>query len=213
MQRLDAPVHDLREAREVGDRADLDAGRLRARRRCRRSRPARSPSSRSPRANSTIPRLVRDRQQRPPDPHLARRRGRPSVCAVIGSAPSCAPREDSDELQQHAARVVRVEAHRPAREQAHRLGQQLVLERRGSASRAPRRASVASGSSIARCRMIGPVSTPSSTKWTVTPNTRTPYSSACSTASTPGKAGSSAGCTLITASGKRARKAGVSSCM
>ena len=35
-------------------------------------------------------------------------------------------------------------------------------------------ASVAAGRSIARCRMIGPVSTPSSTKWTVTPKTLTP---------------------------------------
>jgi len=34
--------------------------------------------------------------------------------------------------------------------------------------------STASGSSIARCAMTGPVSTPSSTKWTVTPNTFTP---------------------------------------
>ena len=70
--------------------------------------------------------------------------------------------------------------------------------RAGAAPRARRRRRAASGSSIARCRMIGPVSTPSSTKWTVTPKTFTPYSSACSIARTPGKAGSSAGWTLMT---------------
>ena len=45
------------------------------------------------------------------------------------------------------------------------------------------------GSSNASCMMIGPESTPSSTKCTVTPVTRTPYSSACSIDRTPGKGG------------------------
>ena len=46
-----------------------------------------------------------------------------------------------------------------------------------------------SGTGIGRWRMIGPVSTPSSTKWTVTPVTRTPCSSACSDRVQPGKRG------------------------
>ena len=46
---------------------------------------------------------------------------------------------------------------------------------------------VAPGSSTAAWRMIGPVSTPSSTKWTVTPKTFTPYSSACSIARDAGE--------------------------
>ena len=58
-------------------------------------------------------------------------------------------------------------------DQRDRLGQQLVLER-PQAPRGPRPGRVASGSSTARCRMIGPVSTPSSTRWTVTPKTLTP---------------------------------------
>ena len=57
--------------------------------------------------------------------------------------------------------------------------------------------------------MIGPLSTPSSTKWTVTPTTFTPYSSACSIAPTPGNAGSSAGCTLMIRPAKRRMKPGV----
>src|SRR5713101_307495 len=45
----------------------------------------------------------------------------------------------------------------------------------------------------AACRMIGPVSTPSVTKWTVHPDTLTPQSSACCWAFSPGNDGRSAG--------------------
>ena len=55
VQRLDAPVHDLREAREVLDRADLEPGLAQRRARCRRwrrarrrARPARARSRRCP---------------------------------------------------------------------------------------------------------------------------------------------------------------------
>src|SRR5262249_19105104 len=50
--------------------------------------------------------------------------------------------------------------------------------------------------STASWRTIGPVSVPSSTRWTVTPVTRTPYESASPTAWVPGNEGRSAGCTL-----------------
>ena len=61
--------------------------------------------------------------------------------------------------------------------------------------------------------MIGPLSTPSSTKWTVTPATFTPCSSACSMAPRPGKAGSSAGWTFTIRPAKRRMNPGVSSSM
>ena len=69
------------------------------------------------------------------------------------------------------------------------------------------------GTGTSRCRIAGPVSTPSSTKWTVTPVTSTPASSACPIASRPGKAGSRAGWTLTMRLRKRATKAASSSCM
>ncbi len=56
--------------------------------------------------------------------------------------------------------------------------------------------------------MIGPESTPSSTKWTVTPVTRAPWSSACRTASSPGNDGSSAGCTFTIRLRNRSTNAG-----
>ena len=55
------------------------------------------------------------------------------------------------------------------------------------------------------CASTGPVSTPSSTRWTVAPVSATPAASASSTACAPGKSGSSDGWTLTTAPGKRSR--------
>src|SRR5205085_10094385 len=49
-----------------------------------------------------------------------------------------------------------------------------------------------------RCRRIGPLSTPSSTRWTVTPVISTPAASASSIGRTPGNSGSSDGWTLTT---------------
>ena len=68
--------------------------------------------------------------------------------------------------------MARVELHGAAGDQRDRLAQQVVLER-AQASRTSA-ASVAPGSSTARWAMIRPVSTPSSTKCTVTPKTFTP---------------------------------------
>src|SRR5690606_15334404 len=63
------------------------------------------------------------------------------------------------------------------------------------------------------CAMIGPVSTPVSTKCTVDPVTLPPIASASATACMPGNAGSNAGCVLITRFGKVSRNAGPSSFM
>ena len=68
---------------------------------------------------------------------------------------------------------------RPAREEAHRLGHQLALERlhaRARASRACRRRAPA----LLRCSMIGPWSYSSSTKCTVAPVSFTPAASTAS---------------------------------
>src|SRR3954465_15589515 len=56
--------------------------------------------------------------------------------------------------------------------------------------------------------MTSPESRPSSTKWTVTPVQRAPYSSASATAVAPGKAGRSAGGVLTIRRGKRSRRGG-----
>ena len=57
VQRLDAAVHDLGEAGEVVDRADLEAGARRAPRAVPPVETSSTPSSARPRAKSTIPRL------------------------------------------------------------------------------------------------------------------------------------------------------------
>ncbi len=61
--------------------------------------------------------------------------------------------------------------------------------------------------------MIGPVSTPSSRKWTVHPENRTPYRSACAGPWVPGKEGSSAGWMLRIRCGNARRKTGVTTRM
>ena len=78
---------------------------------------------------------------------------------------------------------------------------------RGSSSSSASR-SRSGGTGTGRWRMIGPESTPSSTKCTVTPVIRTPCSSAWPIASRPGNEGSSAGWTLITRPGEAATNAG-----
>jgi hypothetical protein len=72
---------------------------------------------------------------------------------------------------------------------------------------------LASGTGTWRWRIGGPVSTPSSTKCTVTPLVSTPASSACPIASSPAKAGTRAGWTLTTRLRKRATKLSLSNCM
>src|SRR6266542_337793 len=74
--------------------------------------------------------------------------------------------------------------------------------------------SVSRGSSgTASCTMTGPLSSRSSTRWTVTPVASTPAASASSIACAPGNFGSSDGCTLTMRSGKRVRNGAVSRCM
>ena len=116
------------------------------------------------------PGLVGDRQQRPRDLDLARGDRWPNSDA--GSVP-CSIAGSTLPLDEHAPRVGRIEPDRAAGDQPDRLGQQLVLDR-VQALEHLRRRRAASGSSIARWRITGPVSTPSSTKCTVTPNTLTP---------------------------------------
>ena len=160
VQRLDAPAHDLREAREVVDRADLEPGRLAARWAVPPVETSSTPSSASPRAKSTIPVLSETESS-------ARRTRTSPGCGLHRRA------DDSSRTRSARGAGWRVEADGAAGDQPHRLGQQLVLDR---AQRVADLVGVGapSGSSTARCRMIGPVSTPSSTKWTVTPKTLTP---------------------------------------
>ena len=69
-----------------------------------------------------------------------------------------------------------------------------LQDARGQGLRGCRPASTGTAS----CRTMGPVSRPSSTRWTVAPLTFTPCSKAWRWASRPGKAGSSDGCTFTT---------------
>ena len=75
MQRLDAPVHHLGKAGELGHVAHREAGLARAPWPCRRSRPARRRAGQALRANSTRPGLVGDRKQRAADRQRGRARG------------------------------------------------------------------------------------------------------------------------------------------
>ena len=112
------------------------------------------PSSARPRGEVDDPALVGDRQQRAPDADLARLGHRPGTLrarATWRGLPGST-----------------VDARR-GRSAATTAGEQLVLER-AQRARGPPPRRLASGSSIARWAMIGPVSTPSSTKCTVTPN-------------------------------------------
>ena len=160
VQRLDAPVHDLREAREVVDRADLEPGVLERARRCRRWRRARRRARRA-RARSRRSRVLSDTESSArADPHLARLRSR------LGRAMRLSHRRDTC-TRRGLAGIDRGPRRAAISRTASR--QQLVLDR---AQRLAHVVGVGArpGSSTARWRMIGPVSTPSSTKWTVTPN-------------------------------------------
>ena len=72
VERLHAPVEDLREAGVVLDRRASRCRRPRARAAVPPVETISTPSSASPRAKSTSPRLSDTRQQRAPDAHLAR---------------------------------------------------------------------------------------------------------------------------------------------
>ena len=106
MQRLDAPVHDLREAGEVLDRAHREAGALAARAPCRPVETTSTPSSARPRAKSTIPRLS--------ETDSSARRMRTAPGSVSGSR---APVEECSAMAEHrgaargqCARAVRAHA-------------------------------------------------------------------------------------------------------
>ena len=185
VQRLDAPAHDLREAREVLDRADLEPGLAQRAARCRPWRRARR---RAPRARG------RTRRRRScPRPRAAHAAREPHP-----AAPS--PPSSRGRYLEQPFRGSSTKTRRGGRGQSGRrpraISATAVVSRScstGAARRGPSAASVTSGSSSARCRMTGPESTPSSTKWTVTPNTLTPYASACSTARDARKRGQQRG--------------------
>ncbi len=191
VERLDAAVEDLREAGVVLDRA---------RRRCPSPASSRAvppvetistPSSARPRAKSDQPALVGHGQQRAAHAHLARLRpdlGRDAARSVARHRPS--PRSARGAGSSGSSRTA------PRGDQADRARQQPVLDL-VDASPPPPRCREHTEASNGSCRMIGPLSTPSSTKWTVTPVTRTPYSIACSIARSPGRPGRSDGWTLI----------------
>ena len=140
VQRLDPAVHDLREAGEVVDRADAEARGLERLRRPAGGDELDAERRRGPGRTRRCPSCRRRRAARGGSgPRLAASR-RP---------------DDSQRRDQHAPRVGRVDPDRVAGDQPHRLAQQLVLDRAQRASRTAS-ASVASGRSSARWRMIAP---------------------------------------------------------
>ena len=241
MQRLDAPVHDLREAREVLDRADVQPGLGQLRRGAAGGDDLDAEVRQAAREIHDAA-LVRDREQRPPDPdvpgcvirpaprwreHSEPPVGKTPAMSEHGRTPRGTPahrrsaragprasRGPLDDAKDHRGRAQDAQGlgeaeevagdwedeapdrpggddaegaqelthEQPARargrggprrgQQADRLGQQRCSSGRSASWTAS--GSLASGISIAPCRMIGPVSTPSSTKWTVTPKTCTP---------------------------------------
>ena len=183
--------------------ADLEAGLVRARTRCRpwrrarrRARRARARTRRCRSCRRPTARRARSAPRRAASRRPPHRAGR----YVMGVGALTSPPARGEDGRGPGARRRGRSARTASHSRSCSIGRSAARTSSGS---------VAAGSSTARWRMIRPVSTPSSTKWTVTPNTFTPYSSACSTARMPGKAGSSAGWTLTTRAGKRARNAGV----
>ena len=115
VERLDAAVEDLREARVVLDRPHLDA-RSASSRAVPPVETISTPSSASPRAKSTSPRLS--------DTLSSARRTRTSPAAA-GSAPVVSA---SAIVDPHKSRVVTVHVDPPLREQPHRPRKQPVLD-------------------------------------------------------------------------------------
>ena len=131
VQRLDAAVHDLRKARQVGDRADRHAGA--------RQLPggAAGGDDLDPEVGQAARELddaglVGHRQQRPAD--LRAGRGFGGQLDGIHVFRGCHAADSTDRgwggrADQHPARVGRIEADRTVRDQHHGLHQQLVLDR------------------------------------------------------------------------------------
>ena len=180
VQRLDPAVQALREAGQLVDRRDRDPGVAQpGGRRAGRDDLDAGVGQRA--AELLEAGLVVDADERPAD-----RRPRCRSRAIARSS----PRRSS--LRGPAVRRRRRRAGAPPP---------------GSCSAArPRRRRRAPARRPARS--TGPVSTPSSTRCTVTPESFTPYASASATACAPGNAGSSAGWVLTTRCGKRPRKPG-----
>ena len=191
VQRLYASIHHLRKAGEVLDRAHRQPGSGRARERCRRSRRsrrrARSARGRSPRCRPCRrPRAARGAPVRRPLLCAAGRSARSSrmtrlesthrvrLPARIPAGARCRGRaRRSLPAREHPTRILRVTAERAAGEQAHGLAVATCAPA-GAAPPVPPRRLRAASSSRARCRITGPLSTPASTKCTVTPKTLTP---------------------------------------
>ena len=138
------------------------------------------------------PALVGHRQQRAPDPHLARR---DRLRAALSLARHLSTRTQP--------RVVRVERHAARGDQPHGTRQQPVLDLVDSLLDLGDPARIGRSSNDS-CKTIGPLSTPSSTKCTVTPIDLAPRSRApARSRRTPGKAGSSDGWTFTIRPAKR----------
>ena len=122
VQRLDAPVHDLREAREVLDRADLEARPRAARARCRRWRRARRRARRARARTRRSPVLSDTDSSARRIAHLARLRHRPPSVADDTWSASATATSTRRGLAGSSATA-------PRGDQPDRLGQQLVLDR------------------------------------------------------------------------------------
>ena len=161
VERLDAAVEDLGEARVVLDRPDRDALVLQLLRRCRRWRRSRR-RARPGRARSPPGRACRTPTAAPGG--RGPRRGRPAPTAALSLARH--PRSA-------AAGDCRVGMHAALRDQPHRTRQQPVLDLVDSLLDLGDPARIGNSAKDS-CKTTGPLSTPSSTRWTVTPMTFTP---------------------------------------
>ncbi len=165
MQRLYAPVHHLRKAGEVLDRAHGDPGAGELPRGAAGGDDLDAEIGQA-RANSTTPDFsetetsaLRTRHS----PATARSMPVVSLCGAI-SPQTIQPAGPCEGWPDQSSA-------RPQRG-AYDLGEQLVLDR--MQPRKDRIRVLDPGSSIARWAITGPVSTPPSTKWTVTPKSFTP---------------------------------------
>src|ERR1019366_1498800 len=171
MKRLDATIHDLRKARQLGDLAHGHPGRGEL------AGGATGRDDLDPELGQSVrelddPGLVRDRQHRPSDLYVlrgARRLPADGLGALL-----------------HPTRLYRSITTRRGFSGSSRTAPAAISRTASGSSSCSIGCSRAltssgdraSGSSTARWRITRPVSTPSSTKCTVTPNSLTPYSRA-----------------------------------
>ena len=169
VERLDPAVHDLGETGQIGDRAHLDPGLRQLAEPSRRSRRSRSPARPGPARTRRCP-SCRTPTAAPERPARPRRRcgARPirARCALLHDASTLSLDHDTARIRGIERRRRLARSAGPPRAAA-RARSDAARSSTASASRT-------SGSSIARWKITGPVSTPSSTKCTVTPNTFTP---------------------------------------